>query len=240
MQEELFHGSLPRLMGTTLEFITIGTPETPAGPLWEKICTEGRNLEKILNRFDPLSETSRLNRGEKFRPGGTLTEVLEAALGYKELTAGLFDIRPDGSRLDFGGFAKGWFLQWISGELDRADVRNAFVNFGGSSILARGAQPGGDCWKVGIVNPWGGAAVSEAELRNEALSTSGNSPGYSGHILNPLTGQSCERRRVCTVTSRSAVDAEVLSTALMIADERQAEAIRKNFPEAKCKIFDLE
>ena len=53
--------------------------------------------------------------------------------------------------------------------------------------------------------------LEEFELRNETLSTSGNTPEYTGHIINPFTGKADESRRLSCVRMPDPLDAEVLS-----------------------------
>ena len=245
-------------MGTGLGIVTAGVPRSKVEPLWKSLCNEALLLEKILNRFDPGSEVSSLNHlppdGEA--PLGTLLEaILHSAKTYWERTGGLFDvtggsmgrvsfpspgkIRPGGAALDFGGFAKGWFVRRCGEVLDAEGVRNVFLDFGGSTILCRGAHPGGDCWKVSVPDPFTGLPVAEVELRDRTLSTSGNSPGYVGHIVNPLTGARVEAHRLALALSADSLDAEVLSTVLMIADGKQRKELEKEFPDAEMKVIDL-
>ncbi len=226
-------------MGTGLEFLTAGHDPEKAARLWKTLESEAVRLEKMLSRFDPQSEVSRLNLDALFKPGAELAGMIEMAESYRERTLGLFDIHPDGRTLDFGGFAKGWFLKICGQALQDAGVVNAFVDFGGSAILALGSHPYGDCWKVSLPNPWDGCVLAEMNLRDTALSTSGNSPHYSGHILNPRTGEAISARRVVTVKSRNPLDAEVLSTALMAANPEQRQKIEKAFPEAETEIYEL-
>ena len=228
-------------MGTGLGIITAGAPRQKVEPLWKSLCEEAQRLDRMLNRFDPDSEVSSLNAAAGADPkpaSASLAEMIRSAEGYKARTGGLFDITLGGTTLDFGGFAKGWFLRTCAEALEREGVHNAFVNFGGSTILALGAQPGGDCWKVGVRDPFDGKTVAEVELRDETLSTSGNSPSYDGHILNPLTGERVRGRRLATAVCADCLDAEVLSTALMAAAPEQIQQLRREFPRARIEIYD--
>ena len=74
--------------------------------------------------------------------------------------------------------------------------------------------------------------VREISLNDKSMSTSGNAPSYSGHIRDPRTGQSCQGRKLVTVLSDNPLDAEVLSTVLMIAEDEEREIIMTNFPES--------
>ena len=120
-------------------------------------------------------------------------------------------------RLDFGGIAKGYALARMGKMLRAEGIGNAFVDFGGSSMLALGHHPHGDCWKISLPDPWTGQVLDIFSLRDCALSVSGNRPGYTGHIINPLTGERCGGRALVSVISPDPLDAEVLSTAAFVA-----------------------
>ncbi len=161
-----------------------------------------------------------------------LAEIVKQAEDYKRHTLGLFDIVDAQGKLDFGGMAKGWALKVLEKILRRNDVKSAFVDFGGSSILGVGSHPYGDSWKVGVVNPFNGEVIREVELVDKSMSSSGNTPTYSGHIRNPLTGEIVDSKALVTVVSNSPLDAEVLSTALMVASEDERKQIQENFPDS--------
>lgn len=257
----MFHGLVPLVMGTRLEAIVPDADAGTVGLLWERLSDKAMELSRLLTRFEPGSEVSRLNASDEgaFEVSGTLFAILSSALEYRERTCGLFDVALGGAlelagdgkvrlgkriraglpRLDFGGFAKGWMLGRIREEFLAAGVKDAFVNFGGSTLLAMGAQPGGDCWRVSAPDPFTGRTVDVFDLRDRSLSTSGNTPGYSGHIVSPVTGEAFCGRRMACVVSPDPLDAEVLSTVMMIADGKQGDIIRKEFPDAVIKVYNL-
>ena len=115
----------------------------------------------------------------------------------------------------------------------------AFVDFGSSSILGIGRHPYGESWRVGLVNPYTRMSIKEISLYDMAMSTSGNTPVYSGHIRNPFTDKVYEGRKLVNVVAEDPLDAEVLSTVLMIAGDKEKEALSKEFPEAVWEEFDL-
>ena len=125
----------------------------------------------------------------------------------------------------------------LKSKLVASGIQSTFVDFGDSSIMALGHHPYGDCWKVGVKDPFGGAVLGEIELRDQSMSTSGNTPIYSSHIINPKTGEANNSRAVVTVVSEDPLDAEVLSTVAVIASPEELEVVKKNFPEAKFSIF---
>ena len=58
-----------------------------------------------------------------------------------------------GCILDFGAIAKGYALERVSKIVDEAGVRNALLNFGGSSALGMGHHPLGPHWEVRPATP---------------------------------------------------------------------------------------
>ena len=141
--------------------------------------------------------------------------------------------------LDFGGFAKGYALKKIQEILLRGNIENAFVDFGNSSIMGIGHHPYGDCWKVSLQNPYTQQTLDEFCLTDNTLSTSGNTEQYTGHIINPLTGIYNEQKKVTSILSDNPLDAEILSTVWMIADDQQREQINENFKHIKGTIYTL-
>ena len=232
-EERIFHGYIPRVMGTRLEVLTVGVPKEKMTALWEKLSAKALSLDAMLNRFDPVSEVSILNHSDnplELEMSDDLSEMVRLADEYYDKTNGLFDIVDGEGKLDFGGFAKGYFLKKCEEILRSKGVDCAFVDFGSSSILGIGKHPYGDSWKVGVVDPYTRLQVREISLNDCSMSTSGNAPSYSGHIRNPRTGESCGGRKLVTVLSDNPLDAEVLSTVLMIAGDEERGQILDNFP----------
>lgn len=255
-ESSTFHGSIPLIMGTRFDLIAFGHPEKPCMKLWDWVCAEVQRLDGMLNRFAPESELSKVNSAcsmPNYPVSHDLGELIRMAISYWHKTDGLFDITKGnmsdvsidekdrltlkGRNLDFGGFAKGFFLKELKSELESAGVSTAFVDFGDSSIMGIGHHPFGDCWKVGVKDPFGGAVLGEIELRDQTMSTSGNTPIYSSHIVNPKTGEANDERKVATVVSEDPLDAEVLSTATVIAGPQEMETLKQNFPTAEFHIF---
>ena len=88
-------------------------------------------------------------------------------------------------------------------------------------------------------SPYDGREVERYTLRDATLSTSGNTPSYSGHIVNPLTGEPIEQRMMCAVVARDAIEAEVLSTAMMIATQEQMQRIVTGRDDVRVKRYNL-
>ena len=257
-QGQVFMGSVPYAMGTRFGLLLCGVPLEKAQRIWNHVALILERLDAMLNRFSPSSEVSILNSGASIQGQSVSAElyaILELAADYYEKTEGLFDVTkghmkeiefPEpsvvslyGNSLDFGGFAKGYFLRKVKEILRDSEIVSAYADFGGSSILALGTHPYGDCWKVGLTDPFTGRQIDEISLKDMSLSTSGNTSRYSGHIVNPLDGSPDGSKKLSTVVSPDPLDAEVLSTALFIASEKESELIVSRFEETSGKIYNL-
>jgi FAD:protein FMN transferase len=247
----MFHGSMPSIMGTRLDALLFGTDEVLLDVTWNEVVSELGRLQQMMNIFDPGSELSNLKKKAQFSPAETSDELWEILLDcrkYHQLTSGLFDITlSDFNRIEFdpqqqtiffhgyplvldlGGYAKGYAMKKIRNLLISSGLMQAFCNFGNSSVMALGKHPGGKPWLVGIDNPFSpGEQLGSVELCDNALSTSGNLPLRQQHIVHPHTGNYYSGKKVVSVVG-SDLEAEILSTALLLADDETAEEIKESF-----------
>lgn len=259
-QTDFFHGSIARVMGTRFDAIVRGLSESVSARIWEEMKAILENDESIFDRFSPQSELSKVNlslkNGQAVALGEELAEAFRCACVYKEKTRGLFDIsRRDlslftlendilgcstgDSSLDFGGFAKGWALKRIAGLLKHNGVTSAFVDFGGSSIYAMGAHPAGECWQVDLDSPFDGSRVDTFQLRDMALSVSGNTPAYGSHIIDPKSGRIVTGKIMSSVVCADPLQAEVLSTAAMIGTAEDLVYLQNTYSETEIKKYSL-
>jgi len=255
----LFHGSAMNLMGTRLDVVMMGD-EPVLSDVWAQIMSETERLYRMLNRFDPASEISHVNREAavySVKLNDELWNILTDVQKYHRLTQGYFDpslcdfnrviLNADNKSvrfteekisLDLGGYGKGYAIERIREIMLRAGVSQALVNFGNSSILAVGSHPHGKYWGVGVENPF----LTEQQLKihelyNQSISTSANTPKHTGHIINPRLGKYTTERKLVSVVSTDAVEAEALSTALMVADEVSVRSMKKTFENAIIDIW---
>ena len=139
-------------------------------------------------------------------------------------------LEKEGMQIDLGGIGKGIALEHIDRILTNRAISNAFVSFGESSVLARGRHPYGDCWKTGIRNITDDQKNAHSvELKDAALSTSGNVDKEAGDIVNPKTGTTPDKISITSVISKSAADAAVLSSTLLLASNEEKKEILINF-----------
>ena len=257
-----FHGSIPGIMGTRFDVLIAKTTKEKALLVWNKIVAELIRLHKMMNRFDSKSELSRINMGAKkdfVTVSDEMWSVLNDCKHYHSISEGLFDITVNNLSkvafeiesksvafpnkdfyFDLGGYAKGYAIEKIKKMLSEAEVEHALLNFGDSSIAAIGHHPFGDCWSVSIDNPFKkGEILKEIKLKNQDLSSSGNVPTHPQHIIDPFTKQFNSDKKVVCVVAENSIDAEVLTTTLMIASSDQENRIKSNFKIDKSIVFNL-
>lgn len=241
-----------RAMHTRIEVLFTGVDEAEGRRLAQAVEALTLDMERRFNRFDERSPLAVLNaRG---REGGVevddeLFMALELCEAFRRGTAGYFDIATDtaivgqqsyaldakshrvsylhdGVSLDMGGFAKGFALERVRRLLADEGIATALMNFGDSSVASIGHHPYGEWWAVGIEHTMlRGTMAHEVHLSDGAMSVSGRSRDGRYHIVNPTTGGHVAGEELILVEGRSALVAEVLSTALYAAPRLQREAI---------------
>lgn len=221
--------------------------------------------ERMMSRFATHGDLATLNRQAASGPApvpDALWDVLQACRRHHRLTGGAFDIalgarvnghgmhlldfddawrtlrlaQPDVT-LDLGGIGKGIALDRVRQTLMERDVTQAFLSFGESSIGVIGSHPAGACWPVGVADLFEpGKTLHVMELRDAAMSTSGNRAGQR-HIVNPHDGRMVTGCTTMSVSCASATDAEVLSTALLVLPVAVRDAVLRNYPGAQAVQF---
>jgi len=140
--------------------------------------------------------------------------------------------KQKGIRLDFGAIGKGHALDVAAEVLAVYGVEVALLDGGASTYLATGIPPGQLGWTVRIHPPYNkDELLAEVVLGKGAFSTSTNAgtefvvEGRSyGHILDPRTGWPAQGKRVAMSLTKSAAEADALSTAFYVMD---IESIRR-------------
>ena len=217
--------------------------------------------EQRLSRFRSGAELQIINELAYERDllaSEAMNRVLDICDSYHRLTKGLFDpavnqgkgrwkdvIRDrekgsvrfarEGVKLDFGGIGKGIALEDVVSYLKLEDVVDAFLSFGESSIAGMGKHPHGEGWLVGSSK---GFLLSDAFISVSGLLNQGGTvePALKAHIYHPLKGELITTKRRVMVESKSAVEAEVLSTCAYMADEKEFEVLKMQFPDAQWQV----
>lgn len=246
-------------MHTRLDLLLVGLDEDAATAAVGELRDEVVRIQKRLDRFDRQSDLWDINHSQSQEIYSTDEEMLgffADALRYRDLTGGAFDIAiqtpgfnpateyyyvdPEnralvfstpGAVFDFGGYAKGYALEKMVEGLRAKGVGQGLVSFGNSSVYGIGSHPANPHWQVGVEHPLRtGDNMAFFELCDSALSSSGNNLRNRGHIKSPATGKEVANHKVISVAGASALDCEVLSTALFAAQtEQQRQAMLANF-----------
>ncbi|MBN4046753.1 FAD:protein FMN transferase [bacterium AH-315-P07] len=131
--------------------------------------------------------------------------------------------KKPGMRVSFGGIGKGLALDHAAKILRDFGITNALLNGGRSSMLALGAPPGKQFWKIGLRNPYNDfESLDFIDLRDQALSTSAcynelaRVKGKPCEIYDPRTGNTAKGLWSATVIAQSGMQTDALSTAFYI------------------------
>ncbi len=204
--------------------------------LWEifSLCSEYH--QKTKGAFDiailPLINLwKKALQGESYSepPNEKITSVLEqCGMRHLELdfTGRTLRFHHPSVEIDFGGIGKGFAVQKTLDYLQREGIESAFISFGESSVSVVGDHPTGKPWPVGIEHFFDrGRSVHDFSMTDASLSTSGNALVKSslnetphGHVISPFTGYPIGGYRILSVVSESPIEAEALSTALLVTD----------------------
>jgi Membrane-associated lipoprotein involved in thiamine biosynthesis len=245
---QVFHHTF-RAMNTRLSLVIPAMPQEAGERLARVIEDFTAAEEERMSRFrpGPLAQINARAAAEPVEVPDRLWTVLMLCRRHYALTQGLFDIAlgqfpavlfdeedqtirfaQHGIYLDLGGIGKGVALDGIREILCDSGIDQAFVSFGESSLLAVGDHPAGGPWHIALTDD----AAAAFSLRDEALSVSGQ--GERRHIVDPRCGGWADGPIVMAVAAPSPIEAEVLSTALFIADGDVRASILEHYPDARC------
>lgn len=225
-----------------------GTMRVPV-ELFELLSAARELSEKTKGVFDitvgPLMELWRRAAEESRVPNVKQLAAALAAVGYQNLALYGPDeanLTLSGMKIDLGGVGKGYAVDRVANLLRAAGVSAALINFGGSSMSAIGAPPGKTGWQIAVQDS-DGQLRGVIYLRDTALSTSGSMGRWwsikgkqYGHLINPLSGYPVTAKRVATVVTRSATEAEALTKPLVLLGKNALPTI-ENFPRAEAVVI---
>ena len=173
-------------------------------------------------------------------------ELVRSALlhvDYRNVEVGRSSVRltdPD-ARIILGGIAKGYIADAILDLLSFRGIKHAIVNLGGN-VAVMGGKPDGRPFNVGVRKPISSKQGDESPivsipLMSGSVVTSGtyercftqHGIRYH-HILDPRTGYpAATNLESATIIARSSLDADGLSTALIVAGLLEAKKLVEPF-----------
>jgi thiamine biosynthesis lipoprotein len=164
---------------------------------------------------EPLVRASGGLGGPSRKLESTERRRLLAKVGFARIhwdpAAGRVSLEP-GTRLDFGGIAKGYAADQALAALRAAGAAAGLVDLGRSSLGVFGREV-----VVDVRDPRSPEAPPWASfrVRDGAVSSSGGDQ-RPGHVLDPRTGRPAARVLAATVVATSGIEADALSTAVFV------------------------
>jgi thiamine biosynthesis lipoprotein len=177
----------------------------------------------------------------------TKVDALRACVGLNKLSwtrqpngEVLLEKGHPGIQLDFNAIAQGYAVDEIGRMLEAQGLTDYLIDIGGE-VLAKGENPRGQVWTIGINAPREDGKSDEIlaalPLDNRALATSGNYRKFYAvngvkfsHTINPVTGFP-ERNALlsASVFAPDAMTADAYATACMVlGPEKALQMIEKN------------
>ena len=136
--------------------------------------------------------------------------------------------RKAGMGITVAGVAKGYAVDKAIEALKRCNIRHAMVNAGGD-IRVIGGKTETMPWRIAIRDPRNKTRiVTDIELREQAIATSGTYQRFFSDIINPRVGRPAQGLLSSTIITEKAIDADILSTCVFILGaERSIELLEK-------------
>lgn len=153
------------------------------------------------------------------------TNILDIII---DRNAGTVFLKEPSMSLDVGAFAKGCAADALAERARELQMESVLINLGGNikTVGRKMDQGKGSLWTVGVQNPDDtDHYLYKLKIENMSLVTSGdyqrffewNGKRYS-HIIDPNTLYPAERYKSVSIYAENSALADVLSTALFIAD----------------------
>lgn len=159
-----------------------------------------------------------------------LIDSLKQLVGYKKikLAAGKIVKQHPNTMLDCNALAEGFMCDLVGNYLEKQGCKNYMVEIGGE-VFARGKNPKGEYWHIGISRPDDGTLDDQnlkaiVQLKDKALATSGNYRNFYvengkkyAHTIDPKTGYPVQHSLLsATVLADSCMTADAFATAFMV------------------------
>lgn len=149
-----------------------------------------------------------------------------------------------GVRLDLGAAAKGYAVDQAVEALRSGGALSGLIEAGGD-IRYWGQKPDGHQWRFGIQHPRDPNQYFEVDdIGLAAIATSGDYQQYFSdgeqryhHILDPQNGWPARRLISATVWAETAMDADILSTAVFVLGAQRGLELVEQWPRVEALVF---
>lgn len=182
-----------------------------------------------------------------------LVDSIRHFVGYRKVRLQGSRVIKDDPRilLNFSALGDGTICDVIALLFDRKGISNYMIDVGGE-VMAKGKNPQGQNWRIGIVRPEDDSTGTTAELEQIVqlperlgLATSGNYRNFYlkdgkkyAHTINPVTGYPTQQDILsATIVARECILADAFATAFMTLGSRKARLLQREHPEIEYFII---
>lgn len=148
--------------------------------------------------------------------------------------------------IDVNALAQGFTCDVVASYFESIGIHTYLIEIGGE-ILAKGRNPDGNSWRIGIDKPIVGNSVPGYELqtviklRNKALATSGNYRKFHlingiryAHEINPHTGYPVMQNLLsASIIAKDGITADAYATACMVMGLEKSKELLQQHHELK-------
>ncbi len=153
-------------------------------------------------------------------------------------------------RIDLNAIAQGYTVDTVAGYFESVGIKHYLIEIGGE-LRAKGKNPHGKAWQIGIDKPIDsnmvpGKTLQEiVELTEGAMATSGNYRKFYmkdgikySHSIDPETGYpSVHRLLSVTIIGKSCMNCDALATACMVSGLKKSKQLLKKVPAIKAYLI---
>ena len=202
---------------------------------FEKMYVEAQKVSSLTDGAFDITVAPLVNawgfgfKQEEFPSSSTIDSVLQY-VGYQTISLqnGVLTKQDYRTQIDASAIAKGFSVDIIADLLEQNGCENFLVDIGGE-IVAKGRNPKGKKWAIGINKPTEsltqtGEIQSVLYSNSIAIATSGNYRQFYykdgkkyAHTINPKTGYPVQHQLLsATIVAPSCMTADAFATACMV------------------------
>ncbi|WP_102407883.1 FAD:protein FMN transferase [Parabacteroides bouchesdurhonensis] len=174
-------------------------------------------------------------------------DSVKAFVGYQKIHLVDGEIKKNDPRLQLNAssLADGTVCDMIARMFEEKGIQNFMIDFGGE-VVAKGVNPKGECWRIGITKPIDDASGATQDIQEivtlcgrHALATSGNYRNFYikdgkkyAHTVDPREGCPVQRDVLgATVIAPEGMVADAYATACMVLGSEGARKLKELAPE---------
>ena len=203
-----------------------------------RVIEEAMQFSRISNgKFDitvaPLVNLWKAALSGDSIPSQSEQQQAQACIGYEKVQLTPPDqitLQSSCLQVDLGAIGKGYAVDRAGEVLRSLGIQNAFINAGGSTVVAIGSPQGQTGWLVHLRDP-SHKIDPYVMLKDESLSTSEQSQpsilGHDspGHIIDPATGKPLETDFAVSVVAPTGTMSDGLSTTLLLLGPKEGKLL---------------